>query len=386
MNIAIVYDFLLTEAGGSFVSALRFAKGLKERGHKVIFISSKDKNKKDVDFYEGIKSYRLDSFKLPLVAKGMFLALPNTNKIKQILRDEKIDIVHAMIPTLLNIGAINAGRSLGIKVVCHSHIQPYNMLPYLPRIMVRLFFEKVMYKYMLWVYNKSDVVIAPSEFGLNKLKKNGLRKKGYIVSNGVDANKFKITDASPFMKKYKIPMDSKKILFVGRLAPEKNVSTLIKAFRSFVDRYDNSRLIIVGSGDLLGNLKSLAKKLHILDKVLFLGQFSESEIVLAYNAADVFVLPSFVEVEPMVILEARSCGKPLIVSNSKDNPAKDGLNKNGYSFDTLNFNQLSDCLIRLFSSKNLIQRMGRASQIESRKYNFDKSIDKLENIYRELTK
>ena len=93
MNIAIVCDPINKLTGGLFVSALRFAKLLKKRGHKVIFISAKYPKTKEIGYYENIKIYRFPSLLLPRSDNKIYISFPLQSNLKKILVKEKIEIL-----------------------------------------------------------------------------------------------------------------------------------------------------------------------------------------------------------------------------------------------------------------------------------------------------
>ena len=102
------------------------------------------------------------------------------------------------------------------------------------------------------------------------------------------------------------------VLCVGRLVSYKGVEFLIRALESI-----KARLWIIGSGPLEASLKNLAREKGLADRIEFLGQLSDEEVVRYYHACDVFVLPSITNAEMfgVVQLEAMACRKPVISTN-----------------------------------------------------------------------
>jgi len=117
--------------------------------------------------------------------------------------------------------------------------------------------------------------------------------------------------------KDKLGFQGKKIIiYTGRLVEEKGVVVLLNALSSLNKKNDNLLLILVGSGSKENSYKEYALKNHI-NNVLFLGNISELEkIIMYYSIADVFVLPSNIDLWGIVVNEAMLCGLPVIVSNN----------------------------------------------------------------------
>jgi len=385
-NIAIVYDGLNQVTSGAEVSTLRFSELLSKRGYKVIIISSKNNEQKGIELYKGIKVYRLaPGLMIPKTEKKLVLSLANSGKIKKILSKEKINIVHFMWPTPLGLSAVRAAKKLNLKVVAHSHAQLENIEPFLPKFMQKDSVLKFAYKYIVWCYNKADFIVCPSKFAENLLKKAHVKTKTVVISNGVDFSKFKkIKVSERDIKKFGMLKNSKKIIFVGRLDPEKNISLLIKAVPEIEKKFSNFEVGIVGKGTLRQDLENLSNKIGAANKVRFLGKLSDEDLIKAYNLADIFVLPSLCELEGMAVLEAMACGKPVLVSNAKNSASKYLVNKNGFLFNPRSAKDLAIKCLKLLKNQKLLNKMANASFKESRKYDINKSVSKLESLYYSL--
>jgi glycosyltransferase involved in cell wall biosynthesis len=184
-----------------------------------------------------------------------------------------------------------------------------------------------------------------------------------------------------FYKRFNIPTGAVKLLFVGRLFPEKSVHTLIAAMPHILAKHKNTHLMIVGGGHLRQKLEKLADQLGVSAHVTFLGLVSEEDKILAYNAADIFVMPSLAELEGMAVLEAMACGKPIIISDSRMSASRYFVDGNGFLFKTEDHLDLSHQALKLITDADLRQKLGAKSYEKSRHYDIHKSVDKLEEVY-----
>jgi glycosyltransferase involved in cell wall biosynthesis len=362
------------------VSTLRFGKLLTERGHHVIFIAAKSKEHKDHSHHDGIKAYRYRSLPVPK-SGGWNIALPTVKELKKVFTDEKIDIVHVTIPMTGAIIATRAARALGIKIVAHSHSQPENLFIDMPKII-----QPPLYRAwnagLAWLYNKAEVLIYPSELAhglLNKLSREG--QHSAVISNGINLEEFRPVHIGDFHARFNIPPDKIKLLFVGRLFPEKSIDTLIKAMPHIVSEHKNTHIMIVGAGHLRPKLENLAHRLGVSKQVTFLGLVSEEDKILAYNASDIFVLPSIAELEGMVVLEAMACGKPIIISDSPMSASRFFVDGNGFLFKTEDHLDLAQQVLKLITDPDLRMKMGSISYEKSKHYDIHKSVDLLEEVY-----
>ncbi|MBU1627146.1 glycosyltransferase, partial [bacterium] len=139
-----------------------------------------------------------------------------------------------------------------------------------------------------------------------------LKDKIHTIINGVDTKSFYKKSQNKDKKKEEIVIGT-----IGRLTPEKDYGTLLEAFENVQRELPNIKLKIVGSGNLEYELKGLALKLQINEKVEFLGQRNDIPKIL--QTFDIFILSSIQEGCSNVILEAFATGLPVIATNVGDN-------------------------------------------------------------------
>lgn len=384
LNIAMVLDSVTHQTAGSFISTLRFAENLRKRGHKVIFLTSMHKGTLKIDNHNGIPTYRFFSIPIPKTGKQFSLAFPKLSEVKDVLKKEGIEIVHVMGPTPSALKSIKAARELGIKIVAHSHTQPENILIYLPKSIRLGKITELAYRYIINTYKKTDIVICPSKFSESIIKKYAPEIKTEVISNGVDISKFKKIKYEEILKKYNLPKDKKKLLFIGRLDPEKCVDIIIKAMPHILKEFKNVHLAIVGRGNLKDELKKLVQDLKLQDHVTFLGRIPDEDLTPVYNAGDIFILPSLVELEGMVVLEAMACGKPILIANSKNSASPYFVEENGFLFRPWDYKDLAEKALTMLKDEKLLKKMAAKSYAKSKDYDINKSVSMLEKVYYSL--
>ena len=380
LNIAMVCDPIGNNKSGVVVSTRRFGKLLKERGHNVIFIGARSAEHKEHNYHDDLKTYRYRSLPVPK-SGGWNLAFPTIKEMKKVFQEEKIDIVHIILPMSGAIVAIFAAKALHIKIVAHSHSQPENLFMDMPKVM-QLILGNLWNKYLAWVYSKAELLIYPSEMARALLDKLGRKNQpSLVISNGIDLKEFKPVAIGNFYERFNIPAGQVKLLFVGRLFPEKSVDTLIKAMPYIIEKNKNTRVMLAGAGHMRPKLEKLANRLNVDEYVTFLGLISEEDKLLAYNASDIFVLPSLAELEGMVVLEAMACGKPIIVSDAKMSASRHLVNGNGFLFKAKDSQDLAYQVLKLVVDPDLRKKMGEISFEKIKQYDIRKSVDLLEKAY-----
>lgn len=139
--------------------------------------------------------------------------------------------------------------------------------------------------------------------------------------------------------------DTQTIICVARLVPIKNIENLLRAWRSIEESDDNYKLIIIGDGPLVDELKEVKKSLQI-KRVDFLGAMDNEKVLEYLHKADALVLPSFAESWGLVVNEAMAAGLPLLLSN-KVNAANTLLKEriNGFSFNPSNIIEMQQKIL-----------------------------------------
>lgn len=166
----------------------------------------------------------------------------------------------------------------------------------------------------------ADCIITVSNTMKDELEKLGFPPdKIRVCWNGVDPakydpNKVSNEEKMQLRKKYGINDDENMLFFVGRLVPVKGVDNLVKAMPRVLEEFPNTKLVILGIGDMDHDLRIQSENLGIQDKVILRTEFvSEQERIQHYAAADSVVLPSIYEPFGIVCTESMSMAKPTIV-------------------------------------------------------------------------
>jgi len=166
----------------------------------------------------------------------------------------------------------------------------------------------------------ADCVITVSNSMKDELEKLGYpSEKIRVCWNGVNPDKYDPKKVSEEEKrqlriKYGIKENENILFFIGRLVTVKGVNNLVKAMPNILDDFPNTKLIILGIGDLEWQLKELTNKLAIQQNIIFRTEFvSERERIIHYAASDCVVLPSTYEPFGIVCTESMSMAKPTVV-------------------------------------------------------------------------
>ena len=261
---------------------------------------------------------RIYSIHSPLLSRtSRYRALLNLRAIEEILERERPDIIESSDPYQVGWKAIAIGSSLKIPVVgfYHSHF-PEAYLRGSTKFLGRRGTHQAMKltrAYVRKLYNRFQVTLVPSEKLAGVLFEWGVRNVR-TVRLGVNTNIFKPTpdDAKATRASLGIALQQKLLLYVGRLAREKNTQTLFRAFEFLQGRSREFHLLIIGDGPQRKELRQLQSR--TCGKDLSWIQYCPDSADLAryYRAADLFVHPGVQETFGLVALESQACSTPVV--------------------------------------------------------------------------
>jgi glycosyltransferase involved in cell wall biosynthesis len=208
------------------------------------------------------------------------------------------------------------------------------------------------------------------EYGLNPDHIN-------VVGNGVDEKAF---SPSPNRK----PAETY-VLYTGVLRARKGLVDLIACARQVCKVSSDVRFFICGRGPLLHDLERKARKVGLQRRIVFLGYLERDRLIQVYQNAAVHIVPSHYEGLPTVLLEAMSCGLPVVATNIGGNNEVISSGLNGFLVPPRRPEEMANSVLRLLADPALRERIGRAARetIEKR-YTWDIIADNIVKCYESL--
>ena len=207
---------------------------------------------------------------------------------------------------------------------------------------------------------------STADFLLQKQKY--AQEKVRLVANGVDLQMFRPDDSLRAATRAELGFAAQEVVFacVARLSKEKNHTLLLQAFQLFYAKHPQSKLLLVGSGPEQENLHRQVQEWGLEKAVIFTGEVSN--VCKYLCAADIFVLPSYIESLPLSLLEAAACGLPAIVSKVGDMPRVVFHGENGFVFNGKDAILLAVLMTELAENADLRQKMGRAARARMERF------------------
>lgn len=362
MIVSFFYPFL----GGAEQQAFMLAKGLIKRGFSVSVLTRKFNGLPSFEMIQGIPVYR----NIGTLSLGKCFGLTYILSVFWFLyrQRDSYDIIHCHIVqgfhTIVAVFFKFIFKKKVIVKMCSSgETSDLKLL------------REVKFGILLlrWIRNV-DTIISVCKRSSREILSNGFSKETLVeIPNGVDTNKF--SNKATKDKKY-----TRNIIYIGRMDSYKGVDFLLKGFKELLSRTDNVRLTIVGSGPDETHLKNMAKDLGILDYAIFKGR--QEDVLSEFYSADIFVLPSLSEGMSNVLLEAMSCGLPVVATLVGGNSDLIKDRYNGILIPPKDSIRLSGALLELLEDEELRERLGKeARKTVEENYSMDNIVDGYQELY-----
>ena len=229
----------------------------------------------------------------------------------------------------------------------------------------------------LWrkIHTTPDYITAISSFlGQRAERLRASNKNISIIPNGFDVNEL------PLKEK----VVEKRIVCAARLSWEKGIEYLITAVAEIKKIYPNAHLVLAGDGPEKEKIQGLVEKLGLADSVFFKGFLPHRDALKEISQGEVFVCPSLAEGLGNVFLEGQACGTPVIGTNVGGIPdiIQDGFN--GLLIQPKNSQAITEAIIKIFSDKNLAQRLIQNAQITVQKFAWSNIVSQVSDLYQTI--
>ncbi len=227
--------------------------------------------------------------------------------------DGHFDLVHIQTPFLAHYAGVGFARrrSLPLVATYHTLFEEYlhHYVPLLPRSIGAALARRFTRSQCAQL----QTLVAPSEAMRELLRAYGVDSRIEVIPTGLPPECYRRGDGARFRARFGLASTQRLLLYVGRVAFEKNIEFLLQAFVAVRRARADAALVIAGEGPARERLRALAAELGIGADVHFIGYLErERELPDCYAAADVFVFASRTETQGLVLLEALAQGRPVV--------------------------------------------------------------------------
>lgn len=378
MKIAHVSMFYLPTFGGVEQVIYELAKRQVLEGHEVhVFCCDSDKNKRiklKEETLEGIYVHRLPYwFRLSL---NTFICPSLLWKLKG-----NFDIVHTHVSG--HDYVLLAGVIAKIRKFKHIHTThcPWTDASFRPLILKPfLFLNNIIFNKL--AFRLIDKIIAITPWEIDTLKNFIEMEKLKIIPNGADTIFYKKIKNNQFKKKNKIK-NKKMVLYFGRLNPTKGPEKLALSAISITQKRKDIAFVWVGPDE--GKAEEVKKLIKPYKNMMYLGPIRGKEkIAEMYQAADVYVLPSYREGLPLTLFEAMASALPIIASPVNGIPYEMKQPENGFFSDYGDIKALEANILKILNNKKLAKQISKNNFKKAQKYNWEIIFKKYMGEYKKL--
>jgi 1,2-diacylglycerol 3-alpha-glucosyltransferase len=332
MRIGMFADTYYPQINGLATSVLMLSNHLRAKGHEVYVFTTTDPDAPQGEEHV----YRLPS--MPFLAERRMGVMYHP-RLARLLKRLDLDLVHTHSEFAIGMFGRYMAKSLRLPVIHTMHTIYEDYTHYIMKLrmlepLIRVVARKVTTEFC----NSADALIVPTEKMRELLLRYGVNVGMACIPTGIEIERFRpgrysqeaIRQAREGMG---IAPDDKVLLYLGRVAEEKNIQELFYGLREYLLQSRGLKFVLVGDGKDRARLEDLSRELRLTDKVVFAGAKPWLDIGMYYQAGDVFVNASRSEAQGLTYIEAMAAGLPVV---ARADPCLEGVlldGVNGCSFE-----------------------------------------------------
>ncbi|OQW68981.1 MAG: glycosyl transferase family 1 [Proteobacteria bacterium ST_bin12] len=309
MNILLISDVYFPRVNGVSTSIRTFTQQLQKMGHSVHLIAPDY----GVTTEDEAWITRVAARSIYFDPEDKLMKYGEVLKLSRKLKAMQFDMLHIHTPFIAHYAGLKLAKTLNIPVIetYHTFFEDYlhHYLPWIPQFAARGLARMISKNQC----NQVDAIVAPSQPMLDVLRSYGVNTLSEVIATGLLEHSFSPADGNAFKVKHGIALERPLLLYVGRVAHEKNIGFLLVMVKLLSEVMPEVLLVITGEGPAVPSLRASVKAHGIESNVQFIGYLNrETELNSCYKAADVFVFASKSETQGLVILEAMAQGTPVV--------------------------------------------------------------------------
>lgn len=302
LRLAVVTETYPPEVNGVALTVARLIEGLLLRGHEIDLVRPRQSLRApQATAVEGLQELLMRGMPIPRYPQ-LRMGLPAKAALISQWQRRRPDLVHVATEGPLGWSAVQAARKLRLPVSAdfrtnfHAYSRHYGLG----------WLNKTILTYLRKFHNRADLTLVPTETLRKELAAMGFERLS-VVGRGVDTQRFDPALRSPMVRaRWGGAVDDPVVLYVGRLAAEKNLDLLIRAYQAMKQRRKSLRLVVIGEGPMADDLATQCPD------ALLLGVQGGLELAQSYASADIFLFPSRTETYGNVTAEALASGLAVV--------------------------------------------------------------------------
>jgi len=373
-HITIVSETFPPEINGVANTMKHLCQGLVQRGHVVTVVRPgqrwEGKGLFDCNG-DGLCSRELIVSGLPLPGyKDLQFGLSRPATLKNLWQNRLPDAVYVATQGPLGIAAVSAARKLQIPVISgfHTNFHSYSRYYGVGAL------ERLLCAYGRWFHNRTALTLVPTRKMEAVTRSMGITNAG-LWARGVDCQRFTPHKRDAGLRKgWGLGENDKAVLYVGRLALEKNIRKAVACFERIKGLHANARFILVGDGPLLRQLEERHPD------YIFCGTRQGDDLARHYASGDLFLFPSKTDTFGNVVLEAMASGLAVVAFDDAAAAEHIRHEENGLKAPLTEDESFINNALRLADQPSLLQRIRAQARLDALELSWHSQIEQFEQL------
>ena len=369
LRIAVVTETWPPEVNGVAMTLAKLVQGLSHRNHDVQLIRPRQTKTDSPMSDSSLEEVLMRGMPIPRYPE-LKLGLPSKKTLVKTWTLRRPDVVHIATEGPLGWSALQAAKVLKLPVTSDFRT---NFQSYSKHYGVG-WLRKPIVAYLRKFHNATACTMVPTRELMRTLSQNGFANLK-VVSRGVDTKLFNISKRDTSLRSsWGATDDTKVLISVGRMAPEKNLDQVLKAYEALQVTGQAFKLVMVGDGPL----KEQFQKRY--PEIIFPGMLSQSNLAAYYASSDLFIFPSQTETFGNVTLEALASGIPVLAFDCA--AARDWVQTgvNGWLVAENNPEGFAAQAVAIFNSKDLLDQITQSTRQQVVHLDWDQIAEQVESV------
>ena len=388
MRIGIFTETYTPYISGLVTSEVMLKNALEKQGHEVYVVTANLESFK----YEYDPEKRI--LKIPGVPTGIYDSrLTSIYPVKAVnkIKSWNLDVIHSQTEFAIGTFARLFAKQYNIPLVHTYHTLYEDYVHYITKGYFQKSSKKIV-EYLSKFYcetTATELIVPTNKIYKLFTEKYKFSKNIHIIPTGIEVERFykenqKQSDIDDLRKELNISKKDFVLLFVGRLAEEKNVEFLIHSHAELIKKYDNIKLLIVGDGPDKEKYEEYSKKLGLEDYVIFTGKVAWKDMPIYYHISDIFTTASKTETQGLTIIEAMAANTIPVCMRDEAFQSMVTENLNGLFFETEEEYQQE--ILDLYEDKKKLEKFDKQARIQAEHYSSKNYADRVLEVYERAIK
>lgn len=388
MRIGIFTETYTPYISGLVTSEVMLKEALEKKGHEVYVVTA------NLESFHYEYDERERILRIPGIPTGIYNSrltsiypIQALNKIKS----WNLDIIHSQTEFAIGSFARLFAKQYNIPIVHTYHTMYEDYVHYITKGYFNRSSKKIV-EYLTKFYCDKTIneLIVPTKKAYDLFKqKYNVQRNIHIIPTGIEVERFyrekiKEKDLNILRKEYNIKKNDFTLIFVGRIAEEKNIPYIIDVMKNVVCFDNNIKLLIIGDGPDKKKYEKLVKDNSLTKNVIFVGKVSWDKIPIYYNLGDAFISASTTETQGLTIIEAMAASLPALCINDESFNGTVVNDLNGYLFDSKD--ECKDIILKLSSDKKLVKFLSNEARMSAEKHSSKYFAEKVLDVYKTAIK